>query len=229
MRPVPPRVLSPRKPSVSGRSCSRAELRRLVWVAPVDPFSLRPFGLLRGAGECSILVNAAARPGYTSRILCVYLQRSVSRTLRQPLDSGTTARRNEIEEFSRRIVWRTQSLAEGGHPLPDTDGTSLDPKLSVSRKVAGDLDSKLPPLARPVAAPTRKRHRFRDRGSPLKRLTTAPVEIRINCARTKCGPRQKAGAVSNPAELLPSTAMRFATPDLSDRSGICGGHRKARN
>jgi hypothetical protein len=48
------------------------------------------------AGECPNAVNAFAVSVYTFRILCVCLQRSVARTLQQPLDSGTTARRTFV-------------------------------------------------------------------------------------------------------------------------------------
>jgi hypothetical protein len=74
-------------------------------------------------------------------------------------------RSNHRQFLFRRIAWRVQALAEGGRserarrraleiandadlriraPKPRLDGT-LDPKLSVSRKVAGALDHRLPP------------------------------------------------------------------------------------
>ncbi len=80
---------------------------------------------------------------------------------------GEESRSNHKQFLFRRIAWRIQALAEGGlserarrralEVANDADlliraprtrfgqDASLDPKLSVSRKVAGDLDSRLPP------------------------------------------------------------------------------------
>ena len=76
-------------------------------------------------------------------------------------------RSNNRQFLFRRIAWRIQALAEGGlserarrralEIANDADlriraprtrlgqDPTLDPKLSVTRKVAGDLDSRLPP------------------------------------------------------------------------------------
>jgi hypothetical protein len=80
---------------------------------------------------------------------------------------GEESRSNNRQFLFRRIAWRIQALAEGGlserarrramEIANDADlriraprtrfgqDATLDPKLSVSRKVAGDLDSRLPP------------------------------------------------------------------------------------
>jgi hypothetical protein len=80
---------------------------------------------------------------------------------------GEESRSNHKQFLFRRIAWRIQALAEGGlsdrarrralEIANDADlriraprtmfgrDVTLDPKLSVSRKVAGDLDSRLPP------------------------------------------------------------------------------------
>ena len=80
---------------------------------------------------------------------------------------GDETRSNNRQFLFRRIAWRIQALAEGGlserarrralEIANDADlriraprtrfgqDATLDPKLSVSRKVAGDLDSRLPP------------------------------------------------------------------------------------
>jgi len=77
------------------------------------------------------------------------------------------SRSNHKQFLFRRIAWRIQALAEGGlserarrralEIANDADlriraprtrfgqDATLDPKLSVTRKVAGDLDSRLPP------------------------------------------------------------------------------------
>ena len=77
------------------------------------------------------------------------------------------SRSNHKQFLFRRIAWRIQALAEGGlserarrramEIANDADlriraprarfgmDASMDPKLSVSRKVAGELDSRLPP------------------------------------------------------------------------------------
>lgn len=81
---------------------------------------------------------------------------------------GEESRSNHKQFLFRRIAWRIQALAEGGlserarrralEIANDADlrirapramfgrDVTLDPKLSVSRKVAGDLDCRLPPL-----------------------------------------------------------------------------------
>lgn len=78
------------------------------------------------------------------------------------------SRSNHKQFLFRRIAWRIQALAEGGlserarrralEIANDADlriraprarfgqDASTDPKLSVSRKVAGDLDPRLPPI-----------------------------------------------------------------------------------
>jgi hypothetical protein len=80
---------------------------------------------------------------------------------------GEESRSNHKQFLLRRIAWRIQALAEGGlserarrrvlEIANDADlriraprtrfgqNPTLDPKLSVTRKVAGDLDSRLPP------------------------------------------------------------------------------------
>jgi len=80
---------------------------------------------------------------------------------------GEETRSNHKQFLFRRIAWRIQALAEGGlserarrralEIANDADlrirapktkfgrDTTLDPKLSISRTVAGDLDSRLPP------------------------------------------------------------------------------------
>ncbi len=80
---------------------------------------------------------------------------------------GEETRSNNRQFLFRRIAWRIQALAEGGlserarrralEIANDADlriraprtrfgqDPTLDPKLSVTRKVAGDLDSRLPP------------------------------------------------------------------------------------
>jgi hypothetical protein len=80
---------------------------------------------------------------------------------------GEESRSNHKQFLFRRIAWRIQALAEGGlserarrralEIANDADlriraprtrfgqDATLDPKLSVTRKVAGDLDSRLPP------------------------------------------------------------------------------------
>jgi hypothetical protein len=80
---------------------------------------------------------------------------------------GEESRSNNKQFLFRRIAWRIQALAEGGlserarrralEIANDADlriraprtrfgqDPTLDPKLSVTRKVAGDLDSRLPP------------------------------------------------------------------------------------
>ncbi len=80
---------------------------------------------------------------------------------------GEESRSNHKLFLFRRIAWRIQALAEGGlserarrralEIANDADlriraprtmfgqDPTLDPKLSVTRKVAGDLDSRLPP------------------------------------------------------------------------------------
>src|SRR5579862_1762625 len=80
---------------------------------------------------------------------------------------GEESRSNHKQFLFRRIAWRIQALAEGGlserarrralEIANDADlriraprsmfgkDAILDPKLCVSRKVAGDIDSRLPP------------------------------------------------------------------------------------
>ena len=80
---------------------------------------------------------------------------------------GEESRSNHKQFLFRRIAWRIQALAEGGlserarrralEIANDADlrirapkttfgsNVTLDPKLSVNRKVAGVLDSRLPP------------------------------------------------------------------------------------
>jgi hypothetical protein len=80
---------------------------------------------------------------------------------------GEESRSNHKQFLFRRIAWRIQALAEGGLSerarrraleiandadlrirAPKTkfgEDVALDPKLSVSRKVAGALDPRLPP------------------------------------------------------------------------------------
>jgi hypothetical protein len=80
---------------------------------------------------------------------------------------GEESRSSHRQFLFRRIAWRIQALAEGGlserarrralEIANDADlriraprtrfgqDATLDPKLSVSRKVASDLDSRLPP------------------------------------------------------------------------------------
>lgn len=80
---------------------------------------------------------------------------------------GEESRSNHKQFLFRRIAWRIQALAEGGlserarrratEIANDADlriraprtrfgqDVTLDPNLSVRRKVAGDLDSRLPP------------------------------------------------------------------------------------
>ena len=80
---------------------------------------------------------------------------------------GEESRSNHKQFLFRRIAWRIQALAEGGlserarrralEIANDADlriraprtrfgqDPALDPKLSVTRKVAGDLDARLPP------------------------------------------------------------------------------------
>jgi Protein of unknown function (DUF2924) len=80
---------------------------------------------------------------------------------------GEESRSNHKQFLFRRIAWRIQALAEGGlserarrralEIANDADlriraprtrfgqDRTLDPKLSVTRNVAGDLDSRLPP------------------------------------------------------------------------------------
>src|SRR5512140_3458532 len=80
---------------------------------------------------------------------------------------GEESRSNHKQFLFRRIAWRIQALAEGGlserarrralEIANDADlriraprtrfgqDATLDPRLSVTRKVAGDLDSRLPP------------------------------------------------------------------------------------
>ena len=86
---------------------------------------------------------------------------------------GDESRSTHRQFLFRRIAWRIQALAEGGlserarrralEIANDADlrirapksrfgqDPALDPKLSVRRKVAGDLDSRLPP---PAPAPS---------------------------------------------------------------------------
>ena len=80
---------------------------------------------------------------------------------------GEQSRSNHKQFLFRRIAWRIQALAEGGlserarrralEIANDADlriraprsrfgqDASLDPKLSVTRKIPGELDSRLPP------------------------------------------------------------------------------------
>ena len=80
---------------------------------------------------------------------------------------GEASRSNHRRFLFRRIAWRIQAIAEGGLSerarrraleiandadlriqAPKTkigDDVALDPRLSVTRKVAGALDSRLPP------------------------------------------------------------------------------------
>jgi hypothetical protein len=81
---------------------------------------------------------------------------------------GEETRSNHRQFLFRRIAWRIQALAEGGlserarhralEIANDADlrvlaprarfgqNAAFDPKLSVSRKVPGELDSRLPPV-----------------------------------------------------------------------------------
>ena len=90
---------------------------------------------------------------------------------------GEESRSNHKQFLFRRIAWRIQALAEGGlserarrralEIANDADlrirapktrfgqDATLDPKLSVSRKVAGDLDPRLPPPGPTWSASTR--------------------------------------------------------------------------
>ena len=79
---------------------------------------------------------------------------------------GEESRSNHKQFLFRRIAWRMQALAEGGlseralrraleianeadlrirAPKPNLRHVTLDPELSVSRKVAAEFDSRLPP------------------------------------------------------------------------------------
>ena len=87
--------------------------------------------------------------------------------LRDQRRFGEESRSNHKQFLFRRIAWRIQALAEGGlserahgralEIANDADlriraprtrfgqDPALDPKLNVTRKVAGDLDARLPP------------------------------------------------------------------------------------
>ena len=79
---------------------------------------------------------------------------------------GEESRSNHKQFLFRRIAWRIQALAEGGlserarrraleiandadlrirAPKTKFEDVALDPRLSVTRKVAGELDPRLPP------------------------------------------------------------------------------------
>ena len=86
-----------------------------------------------GRGLTAVVVSV-----YTFRILCVCLQRSVSRTLQQPLDSGTTARRtfavvpihsevNRLEHSSRGFSIHRPHSCRRLPPAPRPAPTRISP------------------------------------------------------------------------------------------------------